>query len=289
MKVHPFAERFPMLAQEQLQELADDISEHGQVYPVIIDANGQLLDGRNRLAACKLAKVEPRIETWSGDNPIAYILSVNVHRRHIPKSVQVMAVALAYPEPAKRGGDRKSERFKGEISKSAADFDVRRESLIQARMILREFGADSEQVKFVMQGGSLEDTYQKAKEKKEAQEEYDKRVKELTEQFKVLATKPVLNVQPADLSLKIDDVIPTEKVTPKEFLDAQFDFTRSLIAIGERLDELRNKIPEGQTDHSSAWTVAVRSSVAHIISYANAIANGVNELKEKQTKIRRVR
>ena len=61
--------------------------------PIILDRDSLLLDGRNRLAACQLAGVEPRFETLDGQDPVAYILSSNIARRHLSKGQQAMAVA----------------------------------------------------------------------------------------------------------------------------------------------------------------------------------------------------
>lgn len=95
-EIHPVAAMFPMLAADELQELADDIKANGQVFPIILDENGTLIDGRNRLAACKLAGVEPRFELIDDDrDPVAYILATNVSRRHLSKGQRAMAVARA--------------------------------------------------------------------------------------------------------------------------------------------------------------------------------------------------
>src|SRR5262245_14416292 len=108
--VHPFADRFPRLADDELQALADDIKATGLNEPIVLDAEGQVVDGRNRLAACELAGVEPRFTSLGERDPVAYILSANIHRRHLTKSQQAMAIALAYPEPTayKRGGANSS-------------------------------------------------------------------------------------------------------------------------------------------------------------------------------------
>jgi hypothetical protein len=53
-----------------------------------------LIDGRNRFAACNLAGVEPDFETLpDGIDPVAYILSSNINRRHMNKGQQAMAIA----------------------------------------------------------------------------------------------------------------------------------------------------------------------------------------------------
>ena len=93
--VHPAAELFPMMNAAALQELADDIREHGQREPVIL-FDGAVLDGRNRLRACEMAGVEPRFVTRDdvGD-PIDFVLSLNKHRRHLePQQLATLGVRV---------------------------------------------------------------------------------------------------------------------------------------------------------------------------------------------------
>src|SRR5215831_10569501 len=94
-EVHAVANLFPMLADDELQEMADDIRANGLREPIVLTQSGVLVDGRNRIAACKLASVEPRYVVLNGQDPAAYILSLNVWRRHLTKGQRAMAVVLA--------------------------------------------------------------------------------------------------------------------------------------------------------------------------------------------------
>jgi len=95
-KVHPVADLFPMLPDDELRDLAEDIKVRGQLQPIVLDKVGEaILDGRNRFAACKLAGVEPQFVTYDGDDPDGYALAVNIHRRHMTKGQQALVVAKA--------------------------------------------------------------------------------------------------------------------------------------------------------------------------------------------------
>lgn len=86
MTIHPAAEIFPMLGWGELQSLADDIKANGQRDP-IIRYHGAILDGRNRLRACEKAGVDPRfIDRDDIADPVAFVVSVNLHRRHLNES-----------------------------------------------------------------------------------------------------------------------------------------------------------------------------------------------------------
>jgi len=95
LKAHPVADLFPMLAADELAELAADIKARGLLQPVVLDADGRILDGRNRLAACELAGVEPTFETYDGDDPDGYALAVNIARRHLRPSQRYILIEQA--------------------------------------------------------------------------------------------------------------------------------------------------------------------------------------------------
>lgn len=90
---HPLAERFAMLTEDELRTMAASIGEHGQFVPCGMDGSGLGLDGRNRVAACGLAGVDPRWEVIEGD-AIAYIVEVNAERRSWSTGQRAMATAL---------------------------------------------------------------------------------------------------------------------------------------------------------------------------------------------------
>ena len=86
MKAHPAADVFPMLSGDELKDLADDIKAHGLHEEITTYRDGDetlILDGRNRLAACELAGVEPKIVEYTGDNPWDFVWSMNRKRRHL--------------------------------------------------------------------------------------------------------------------------------------------------------------------------------------------------------------
>jgi len=94
MKVHPIAKLFPLISDAELQKLADSIKKEGLLNPCIRKGD-VLLDGRNRLAACKIANIKPRFIKYTGDNPAAFIIGMNLVRRHLDKGQKIaLAVEL---------------------------------------------------------------------------------------------------------------------------------------------------------------------------------------------------
>lgn len=84
-----------MMAADELADLAADISERGLLHPVVLDTDGLVLDGRNRLAACELAEVEPEFVTYEGEDPAGYALASNIARRNLTKGQASMIIAKA--------------------------------------------------------------------------------------------------------------------------------------------------------------------------------------------------
>ena len=95
MEWHPHSRIFPLLEESALQELADDIRENGLRSPIVIDDDNQILDGRNRQAACQMAGITPVYETFIGSesDKFAYVASLNLHRRHLNENQRAKIAA----------------------------------------------------------------------------------------------------------------------------------------------------------------------------------------------------
>ena len=98
MTPHPAALLFPLMDGVAVTALADDIRARGLLEP-ITTLDGTVLDGRNRLAACEQAGVEPRFVAWdgAGGSPTAWVLAKNLKRRHLTPSQAAMVGADALP------------------------------------------------------------------------------------------------------------------------------------------------------------------------------------------------
>lgn len=100
--VHPYADKFPMLPDAELDELAESIRSVGLLHPVVVTPDGLILDGRNRLEACNRAEVEASTEVYDGTDLAEYVIACNVTRRNMSTGARAMATALvlrdAYPD-----------------------------------------------------------------------------------------------------------------------------------------------------------------------------------------------
>jgi len=92
MEYHELANIFPLVDGEEFQELVKDIKANGQ-REAITTYQGKILDGRNRYRACLEAGVEPTTKQYVGNDPLSFVVSLNLHRRHL-KSSQRAAIAV---------------------------------------------------------------------------------------------------------------------------------------------------------------------------------------------------
>src|SRR5690606_28899225 len=107
--MHPLAELFPVMADDELEALAADIKANGQRDPIVL-FDGKIVDGRHRYRACRRAGIEPKFTTFDGADAdvLAFVASRNLHRRHLTESQRAM-IAADLANMA-HGGDRKSDQ-----------------------------------------------------------------------------------------------------------------------------------------------------------------------------------
>lgn len=144
---HPYADAFPMASEEELGELAESIAAVGLIHPIVLTPQGEMLDGRNRLAACEKAGVEPAFETREGDDDDykEFVIGANTTGRRESMTVQIAAASTAlilghdrrkngqWDNPGGRGN-------KGENQFSGFSESAGRKALAQAGIVLDELG-----------------------------------------------------------------------------------------------------------------------------------------------------
>lgn len=90
--LHPLCSLFPRMSGYEFECLKLDIKENGQREPIITH-DGMILDGGNRYAACIELGIEPSIIKFGGGNVATYVLSANLHRRHLLPGQQAAIVS----------------------------------------------------------------------------------------------------------------------------------------------------------------------------------------------------
>jgi hypothetical protein len=179
IEVHPAADVFPMLSEDELLELANDIAENGLREPLVLQVSEEgktlLIDGRNRRAACELVKVTPDVRYLNGEDATAFIFSTNIARRHLTAGQRAMAHARLYP--AEKGG-----RGNKLVS---IDTSLGHVTLSRARYILARSPMRADEV---MSGiTSLNAAYEETKKEQAKKETDEQRLKELAAKYPDLA------------------------------------------------------------------------------------------------------
>jgi hypothetical protein len=121
IQYHEAANICPMIEGKDFDELVEDIRENGLRLPIAL-LDGKIIDGRNRYEACKVAGVEPRFceADLGGKSPVAYVVSLNLHRRQLDQSqrsavgakIREIFDAEAKERQRQAGGDKKSPEAK---------------------------------------------------------------------------------------------------------------------------------------------------------------------------------
>lgn len=119
---------FPEMEAPDFRELVLDIKEHGLLED-IITLNGMILEGRHRFEACKAAGVKPSFDMYVGNNPLAYVISKNLKRRHLNTGQRAMlAVEIAKCQISDTG-------TKANLKDAARQMNVSRDTAHKAKRI----------------------------------------------------------------------------------------------------------------------------------------------------------
>lgn len=140
MDIHPAALIFPEMSAAEFDAFKADIRANGQ-RETIKTAGGKILDGRHRYRACAELGLTPRFEEAPQGDAVAYVLSLNLQRRHLSEAQRAMVAARILS--LGKGGDRTSENFKASIdalkftqAQAAGLLNVGRASVQRAKAVI---------------------------------------------------------------------------------------------------------------------------------------------------------
>lgn len=120
LRDHEVADIFPMMGDDEFAALKADIRANGQREP-IWTYQGKVIDGRNRLKACRELGMEPKLKEWNGEGSmVEFVVSLNLHRRHLSDDQRGICAAEATERLKEEmrarqkaaGGDKKSPEAK---------------------------------------------------------------------------------------------------------------------------------------------------------------------------------
>jgi len=152
MKFHRLSKYFPMLEGEEFELLKQDIKNNGQLEP-IIRYQGEILDGVNRYRACQELGIEPKYDTYEGSDPLGYVISLNIRRRHLDTSQRAMLATEMLPEFEAEARERKlaGATRSSEDDQLVIDHQGRARSSFQAARVFGVSGPSVQRAKRVKQ------------------------------------------------------------------------------------------------------------------------------------------
>ena len=130
---HEYAEIFS-LHEDGIPDLAKRIKANGLREP-IVRLDGKTLDGRRRERACAYAGVKPNYREFGskksdGDDPLEFVIDINLHRRHLGDGERILAAARYATAKAGRIGKNtktaQPEPFNGSADHAPATTDAPR-------------------------------------------------------------------------------------------------------------------------------------------------------------------
>ena len=179
LDVHPLAEKIPAMTSDEFVDLTSDIEANGLREPIWL-YEGKILDGRHRYMACVKLNLKAETRLYEGDNPLAFVISMNIHRRHLtaeakreliaellkanPQASDRAIAATAHVSPTTVGEVRKSTVQSGQFERVGLDGKKRkakngrrRQTPLQSKRQVEEFketweGFDSWQKRAFVKG-----------------------------------------------------------------------------------------------------------------------------------------
>jgi hypothetical protein len=113
-----------------------DIRQHGVREPIVL-YQGAILDGRNRWRASFEAGVECPTVDYEGEDPVGFVVSRNLRRRHLSESQRAMVAAKI--ATLDHGGDRSKTANAALTQGRAAELlNVSQDSIQRARAVQKK-------------------------------------------------------------------------------------------------------------------------------------------------------
>ena len=137
MEFHEIASLFPMMVGQDFKDLIEDIRTNGLHEPVWL-YEGKILDGRNRWLACEDLGITADFREYEGDDPVGFVVSLNLTRRHLNESQRAMVAGKLATMKQGTRTDLKPRENSPEVSNKEAaslmnvsDFSIKKAKHVQ--------------------------------------------------------------------------------------------------------------------------------------------------------------
>jgi hypothetical protein len=186
LKVHPIAELYPLMSDEELDVLGEDIETNGLQNKLVRDEDGTLIDGRNREEAAKRRGIKLTADdyvTLNGLDSMTFIFSLNNKRRHVLKSQRAVIAVKA------RELEGKAKKTESDFLSFAAMAQLSgvSESLIKDAHAVLKYAPEHVDAVIAGAGVTFEKALEDAKERKAAAQSKEAQMNKLRKEASDLA------------------------------------------------------------------------------------------------------
>jgi len=135
--IHPAAAIIPEQSATEYAALFQDIDRNGVLNPVWFDREGRVLDGRHRLRAAHQLGIGCPTAVYDGPDPIDFVLSQNLHRRHLTTSQRAIVAAKMVNLREGRPSKNTVQNCTVSTEQAAATFRVSTRTIRSATTVLK--------------------------------------------------------------------------------------------------------------------------------------------------------
>jgi len=156
-KYHETSALFPLMEGPDFEALKSDIAANGLREAIWLHPDGSIIDGRNRHRACIETENGPRFRTWDGQGSlVAFVVSMNLHRRHLTSSQRAMIGPDILPMLEKEAEEQRRKNIgmarsasKSEMSQIFEPSQADRTSEVVARILQtnRQYVSDAKAIR----------------------------------------------------------------------------------------------------------------------------------------------
>lgn len=156
LKQHPLSAAFPAMSADDFAALVVDIKANGQREPVMVYED-MVLDGWHRYRACAQLGIKPQQFTFGGLDPVGFVLSHNLHRRHLTPSQRAAAVVACSDWVPATVGRPRGEKARVEPSSTLAqtNAEMARTAQVTPRLITEAKAAHKAGLTEAVKDGAL--------------------------------------------------------------------------------------------------------------------------------------
>ncbi len=281
-ELHPLCTLFPRLMNADFEKLCNDIQMNGLREPIVLH-DGMILDGGNRYRACMQTGITPTFKQFEGGSIVAFVLSANLHRRHMTPGQQAAIVASAQDWAKAQNQGRPKSVHENTFQDTTAQRAVQSgASVMTQRRADKVAKADPDLAKKVAHG---EVTLPKAVKQVEAKNPPKPRKAKPTTSVATETASPVTPDQkaPGPVTAPEGDDDPLGDFDPLEELkrmQVELDQAHALVKAAEANDlkaeamKWRRAYDHAQREQSEAMDRAAREAKAHAFKHRQLMRCG---------------